>query len=215
MNLVEINSGLRERILSGEERVGLFVFGGKYLWIIDWSEHFNLNHMKNIDALCQDENLMRYLPAGKSVETYRMEVIQRYRGSLPTLTADLFPRYRDSESAKVATTDMLRREFFHEDTGLYAELSKQMEAELSFNAPMEEELVQLRMRLFSKLPKFYINYDRKIFMHMVHGRSYESAALDGWWAAEGDFEHMIPTSQRYWVRDASEDFWAVSSFKNC
>ncbi len=89
-----------------------------------------------------------------------------------------------------------------------------MESELLFNTPMREELVQLRIRLFSKLPKFYINYDRKIFMHMVHGRSYETVVLDGWWAAEGDFEHMIPTSHCYWVRSTAEDFWAVTNFSN-
>ncbi|ASS59229.1 hypothetical protein DB728_05405 [Rhizobium leguminosarum bv. viciae USDA 2370] len=105
---------------------------------------------------------------------------------------------------------LLRRELFSEDEGQYAEL----ETELLFNTPMREELVQLRIRLFSKRPKFYINYDRKIFMHMVHGRSYEAVVLDGWWGAEGDFEHMIPTYHRYWVRSTSEDFWAVTNFSN-
>lgn len=214
MNSAEIDSDLREKILSRAERIGFFVFRGEYIWIIDWDEHFNLNHMKNIDALCQDEKLMRHLPAGKTVDTYRAEVIQRYRSGIPTLTAELFPKYRDGETAKVVTTDMLRREFFFEDSGQYADLSQQVEAELSFNTPMREELVRLRMRLFLKLPKFYINYDRKIFMHMVRDRFYEKVILEGWWGVEGDFEHLIPTSHRYWVRSTDEDFWAITNFSN-
>lgn len=214
MNLAQIDAALREKVVSRAELVGLFVYRGEYTWIIDWDEHFNLDHMKNIDALSKDQNLMRYLPAGKSVEKFKAEIIQRYRAGIPTLTADLFPRYRDSETAKVVTTEMLRKEFFFEDSGQYADLSEQMEAELSFNKPVQAELVQLRSRLFSKLPKFYINYDRKIFMHMVRDRFYEKVVLDGWWGAEGDFEHMIPTSHRYWVRSIDEDFWAVTNFSN-
>ena len=137
-----------------------------------------------------------------------------FRGGILKLTKESFLRYRAGETAKITTTEVLHREFFIEDTGQYRELSTCMQKEISFNIPMREDLVQLRMRLFSKLPKFYINYDRKIFMHMVRGRFYESAALDGWWAAEGDFEHMIPISHRYWVRSIKEDFWSVTNFGN-
>jgi hypothetical protein len=73
-------------------------------------------------------------------------------------------------------------------------------------------LVDLRIKLFSKLPKFYVNFDRKIFMHMVRGRTYEAVVLDGWWGAECDFEHMIPPYHRYWVRSCDEDFWAITNF---
>ncbi|MFG5382760.1 hypothetical protein [Yoonia sp. R2-816] len=139
---------------------------------------------------------------------------KEFRGGIVTLTEDSFPTYRDGDLAKVVTTDMLRDEFFNEDSGQYADLSGAVEAELSFNTPMSEDLIQLRMRLFSKLPKFYINYDRKIFMHMVHGRLYDKVVLDGWWGAEFDFEHMMPTSHRYWTRDAREDFWAITNFSN-
>ncbi|WP_413208484.1 hypothetical protein [Rhodospirillum sp. A1_3_36] len=165
--------------------------------------------------MCRDDKLMRYLPVGQSVETYRAEVIRRYRNGLSTLTADLFPRYRDGDSAKIVTTEILRDEFFMEDSGQYSELSAPMEQSLSFDVCASEGLIQLRMRLFSKPPKFYINYDRKIFMHMVRGRSYESVVVDGWWGAECDFEHMVPTSHRYWVRSMDEDFWAVTNFSNC
>jgi hypothetical protein len=137
-----------------------------------------------------------------------------FRGGLPTLTEDLFPAYRDGGPAKVVTTEVLRDEFFIEDQGQYSELSKSIEQSLSFDAGASEEMIQLRMRLFSKLPKFYINYDRKIFMHMVRGRFYDKVVLDGWWGAECDFEHMIPISHRYWVRGVAEDFWAVTNFSN-
>lgn len=56
-----------------------------------------------------------------------------------------------------------------------------MEQSLSFGMPTSDELSILGNRIFPMLPKFYANYDRKIFMHMVRGRSYEAVVLDGWW----------------------------------
>lgn len=214
MNLAIIESSLRHKILTHEEQIAFCVYHGECIWIIDWDEHFNLDYMQNIQAVCSDKDLMNHLPADKTVEEYRKEVILRYRDGITTLTDDLFPKYRNSKSAKTVSTELLREEFFAEDTGQYKNLSKQIETEISFNTPMQETFVQLRMRLFSLLPKFYINYDRKIFMHMVRGRFYESVILDGWWGAEGDFEHMIPTSHRYWVRNKDEDFWAITNFSN-
>lgn len=214
MNLEKINQELSRLLVERKEFVGFFVYSGQYLWILDWDEHFNLDYMKNIDAVCRDKELLKYLPKNKTIIEYKDDVVRRYRDGITSLTVDLFPRYRDGNSAKVVTTELLNQEFFSEDHGQYAELSVTMEKELSFNTPMPEELVQLRSRLFSKLPKFYVNYDRKIFMHMVRGRSYEAVVLDGWWGAQGDFEHMIPTSHRYWARNQNEDFWAVTNFSN-
>lgn len=214
MNLVEIDSKLRSKIVNRQERIAFFVFNREFFWVIDWDENFNLNHIGNIDAICKNENLMRYLPAGKTIDMYRMEVIRKYRGGIPILTSDLLSTYLSGEDAKIVTTNSLRKEFFIDDAGQYGALSKEMELEISFNKPMREELVQLRFSVFSKLPSFYINFDRKIFMHMVRNRSYEKSVLDGWWGSVGDFEHMIPASERYWVRSLKEDFWAATNFSN-
>lgn len=205
MNLAEIDGDTRQRLIRREDCIGFFVFQGKYHWVVAWEAFFNLDQKKNFDAARN----AKFKPMSK--EEYS-DAMRDFRGGLPTLTEDLFPTYRDGDLAKVVTAAMLRDEFFNEDNGQYAELSGAMEAELSFNTPMSENLTQLRTRLFSKLPKFYINYDRKIFMHMVRGRFYDKVVLDGWWGAECDFEHMIPTSHRYWVRDQREDFWAVTNF---
>lgn len=214
MNLAIIDQNLRIELLSRAQTVGFIVYHGELLWLIDWADYFTLDQQKEIDALCTEDRYLNLLPSGLTPSQWNKKLQSEFRNGIPTLTDQLFPKYRNGKSAKVVTTDLLREEFFAEDTGQYQNLSKQIETEISFNTPMQETLVQLRMHLFSLLPKFYINYDRKIFMHMVRGRSYESVVLDGWWGAEGDFEHMIPTSHRYWVRDKDEDFWAITNFSN-
>ncbi|MFS8057150.1 hypothetical protein QD357_30780 [Rhizobium sp. BR 317] len=214
MNLEQISSDLREGILKREECIGFFVHSSSYYWIIDWEAHFNLDQAKNIEAMCENPQYRRFLPKGLTVDQWRVKQRQDFREGIPTLTTEVFPRYRDGTSAKVANTNLLRQEFFSEDLGQYAELSMHMENSISFDTIIPEDLIALRTRLFSKLPKFYINYDRKIFMHIVRGRQYEAVALDGWWGAQGDFEHMIPTSHRYWSRSMNEDFWAATNFSN-
>lgn len=214
MNLNQIDSSLRDFILSREKGIAFFVFEGAYYWLIDWREHFNLNQMKNIDAHCANSHIMSYLPKGTTVDQYKKQLLEDYRSGITTLTPELFPKYRDEGGGEVVSTELLRLEFFKEDCGQYRQLSELMEASLSFNSAIPEELILLRARLSYLLPKFYINFDRKIFMHMVRGRTYEAVVLDGWWGAECDFEHMIPVAYRYWVRDKMEDFWAVTNFSN-
>jgi hypothetical protein len=210
MNLDRISNELRENILKREECVGFFVHSGEYHWIIDWEAHFNLNQVKNINAICEKPQYRRFLPNGLSVDEWRQQQLEEFREGIPTLTSELFPRYCAGQSAKIVSTDLLREEFFKEDAAQYAEISGSIERSLSFGTSMSEDLSFLARRLLSKLPKFYVNYDRRLFMHMVPGRAYEAVALDGWLAAEGDFEHMVPTSYRFWSSSAHEDFWAIT-----
>lgn len=214
MNLAAINDDLRKALVSREKCIAFIVHLGEFYWLIDFPDHFTLDQQKNINALCAEERYRQFLPVGLTIQQWKEKLQNEFRGGIPTLAADQFVKYRNSELVAVVKTDILRREFFFEDSGQYESLSSAMEGELSFNTPMTEALVELRCRLFSKLPKFYINYDRKIFMHMVRGRFFENALIDGWWGAEGDFEHMIPTSHRYWTRAPTEDFWAVTNFSN-
>lgn len=208
MNLAGIDSGTREGLLKREECIGFFVFQGRYHWIVAWEAFFNLDQKKNFDAAIE-----KYKDNPRLLAEYQ-KAQKEFRSGIATLTEDSFPAFRDGDLAKIVTTEMLRGEFFLEDHGDYSRLSASIEQSLSFDTAASEDLIQLRMRLFSKLPKFYINYDRKIFMHMVRGRFYDKVVLDGWWGAECDFEHMIPTSHRYWVRNIGEDFWAVTNFSN-
>ncbi len=62
--------------------------------------------------------------------------------------------------------------------------------------------------LSSMLPSFYVNFDRRIYMHMDGTRSHEELAYSDWIAKNGDFSFLIPDLQRYWLR-RSRDYWKV------
>lgn len=203
MNLDQINDDQATRLIEGHDRLGFFVFDGAYYWIIDWEAHFNLDHGKNLRAYFQNGHLTQ-----KQYE----KAMDEFRGGVTTLTKASFPQYRDGCFAKVLSTDVLARHISVADEQSFQSLGKSMEEELSFNTPMSADLVSLRQRIADMLPKFYVNFDRNIFMHMVRGRDYQAVVPTEWWGAECDFEHMIPISHRYWQRSQQYDLWATTNF---
>ncbi|MEH7882588.1 MULTISPECIES: hypothetical protein [Rhizobium] len=124
MNLAEIDHELRKALVSGEQCIGFVIYRGEAIWLIDWVDHFTLDQQKNIDAMCTEERYRRFMPAGLTVQQWSKKLQSEFRNGIPQLTADIFPRYMDGETAKVASADLLRREFFSEDEGQYAEFSR-------------------------------------------------------------------------------------------
>lgn len=153
MKLAHINQDLRNSILERQYCIGFFVYLGAYYWIIDWEAHFNLDQKKNFDA---------HLKRGDFNKDQYEKALLSFRDGIPTLLPEYFPKYRDSKSAKVVDSSILREGFFRDDHGQYTKLESSMQEELSFNTPTPVHLVDLRIQLLSKLPKFYVNFDRKI-----------------------------------------------------
>ncbi len=205
MNLSLIENNLDNKITSGNYFIAFFVHRRKLYWIIDWSEHFNLNQLENINAICSATGDSSYKPKELTVDEWRQQMIDDYRGGIPTLTENLFPVYRDGEDAHVVTTETLRNYFWSTDIEIYKKLSKEMENFASLGARPNLNLYDEIDDLNSRLPKFYINYDRRIFIHKNYERAHETVALDGWFAEYGDFLHMIPTSHRYWTSEDGLD----------
>lgn len=58
----------------------------------------------------------------------------------------------------------------------------------------------------SRLPLFYINFDRKMYMHLEKNRFHEKSAGVEWFAQYGDFLALIPDSERYWIF-GGRDYW--------
>lgn len=212
MNLNIIDSDLEKKILEWVWYIGLFVHQRKYYWIIDWNEHFNLDHLQNIDTKCSNPRSLEQKPAELSVEQWRQRMINDYRGGIPTLTTELFPRYRDGKDAKVVTTEVLRNFLWSVDHGQLNALTAVMENYLSFGKEPTSEMEAELDNLYERLPKFYVNFDRKIFLHMCDERDHEAVVPDDWWAAKGDFLHMIPASHRYWRNENGLDLWTAQKF---
>lgn len=205
MNFHEIDKKLNNKISIGNYFISFFVYKGNFYWIIDWSEHFNMNHLKIVESICERRKNSPYRPKNLTIDEWRQKMIREFREGIHTLTTDLFPAYRDGEDAHVISTETLRDYFWSTDIEIYKKLSTEMENFLSLGTPPNLDLYDEMDVLNSRLPKFYINYDRRIFIHKNYEREHERFALDGWLAEYGDFFHMIPTSHRYWTSDDGLD----------
>ncbi|MDZ7923661.1 MAG: hypothetical protein U5M23_06295 [Marinagarivorans sp.] len=202
MNLDPLNNELIESLKSWRDCFAYIVYKKKSYWILDWESHFNLDQRKNFKASLSKGIL--------SEERYE-QVLLNYRCGIPQLTEETFDNYLALVRPHVFTTEEVRDFFFNPQWGDFRNLSGQVEDYLSFGAELTSEDRKLCGWFRAMLPKFYINFDRKIFLHLYEGRMHDKVVNDGWYGAFCDFEHMIPCSHRYWLRSLDEDLWSVTN----
>ena len=211
--VIKNNNALIEKLLTNKLHIAFFVHRGQYYWVVDWDEHFNLDYKKNIDAICSDVKLMQYLPKGTTIKEHYKTLLANYRSGISQLTEDNFTEYLDIPDVRVLSTTELASLFFSEKNFDYTELNQKIEKFISFGNSISDKYLKMLNRLRTLLPTFYINFDRKIYLHMRIERVYEKVVYTEWYGDMLDFEHMIPVLHRYWCRDINEDFWGITNFK--
>lgn len=212
MNIEHVNEKTAQGIESNTNAVGFAVHNGSYYWFIDWHEHFRMDQVKFVDALLQEPMVRDIHLKDRDIDAWRQERIANARNGLTQLTKENFLQYLDGPGVRVVSTDVLRDFFWDEDEGSYLELSHAMEKYISFEDPLTEEMEDLREIVRARLPKFYLNFDRKLFMHTFTGKNHHEMAPEDWWQEEFDFEVMIPTRFRYWEKGTNIDLWTATYF---
>lgn len=202
MNLDPFNNELIESLQDWRDCFAYVVHNRKSYWILDWEAHFNLDQLKNFQASLRKGIINK--------ERYE-KVVSDYRGGVTQLTGETFDEYLRVVNPDLFSIAELKGFFFSSDFGKTKELSGCLEEYLSYGVELSVENRRLCGLYRALLPKFYINFDRKIFLHMYDGRMHDKVVNDGWYGAECDFEHMIPCGDRYWVRSIDEDLWAVTN----
>ena len=75
----------------------------------------------------------------------------------------------------------------------------------NLNEPVSEKWDSWRMRL----PKFYINFDKKIFRHTDWDRNHKSYVPSEWEGqANNNFGLLVPDKEQYWLIDGM-NFWKL------
>lgn len=198
---------LKNQLWQGTHSIALFVYMRNHYYVIDYKENFNLDIKKDID--------LEYDNGEISKEEYFDELnSSAYRGGILELKANTFEQYLSLESVKQVNTDELRYFLFQtHDYELQNLLYEKVEAHLAYGDELirEETLDEFLFinQMSMKLPLFYINFDRKIYMHMNWDRSHESYSYKNWFSKADDFRYLVPDHESYWKRDG-KDFWKVS-----
>lgn len=191
------NQDFLDGLLSGEKSVCLFVFLKRCFWVVDDRYNFCLDAEKDYRA---------YLDKGYITNEQFLLACKEFRGGVLKLTADSFPQYLELVADKVFSSGDLTSLIVGDDSGEVTELLDKVEAYYLSGEKLSASDFAAANALSARLPKFYINFDRKIYMHMDFGRFHEELSYPDWVSKCADFNFLVPDKERYWLFRGS-DYW--------
>lgn len=189
---------LINELWSGEMSVGVFVHSGTFYWMIDHAYNFTLDAERDYRA---------YLKKGDITAEQYDSACKAFRQGFLTLTKENFRDYLLAAGESLVSRGVLEKLLY---TAAHTEIGDLvMAAERHFvtGEPLGNDTFRIANEAASTLPLFYVNFDRKIFMHMDVDRSHEDLAHTDWFAKFGDFSFLIPDSERYWT--SKGDAWKL------
>lgn len=195
---MSVNKDLLDEVFSGEKSICFFVHEKVCYWVLDDKYNFSLDAEKDYDA---------YLNKGVITRQQYLQACKEFRGGILKLTSDNFLQYIDSMDGEVLSMQALAGLFDADEICDIGGLLKAVEAYYLTGAELSADHFHSAGRVASRLPQFYVNFDRKIYMHMDVGRFHEELAYAGWFAKCADFNFLIPDSERYWVKNG--DCWKL------
>ncbi|MEM8052795.1 hypothetical protein Q4Q99_14690 [Morganella morganii] len=197
MSLESDYQNLLDAIFNGEKDIAIFVIDGFHYYLVD-----------NKGNYCIDvrPEYKEYIDKGWMDESLYGEAINSFRNGIPVLSKSNFKDYVAKNNVTVYTVDWMR-EFFisgrhNELTSFYEYIEKYLSTLVE---PVSDDWDSWRMRL----PKFYINFDKKIYRHTDWDRNHEMSVPSDWNAqANSDFGLLVPDKEQYWFIN-SMNFWKL------
>lgn len=181
---------------NGDRSICFFVHQGQCYWVLDHKYNFALDAEKDYRA---------YRDAGHITDEDYIQSCRMFRNGILKLTAHNFLQYIDDPKGTAIVCESLES-IFRVDVQCDPEtLLECVEDHYLSGGDLSPESFRLANVMASRLPLFYINFDRQIFMHMDTDRFHEALAYPDWLAKCADFSFLIPDAERYWARHG--DFW--------
>jgi hypothetical protein len=189
-----VSKSVLEDLWGGEKSVCFFVHSRKCYWVVDEKYNFTLDAEKDYRAYLEDGDITQ--------EQYERSC-KNFRGGILKMTSENFLQYLDYSREKILSSSDLKNFI-----GADHEVFEKIEHYFLTGEGLTPDLFKRVNVIHSRLPRFYINFDRKIFMHMDDVRAHESLAYPDWAAQCFDFSFLIPARERYWVV-AGNDYWKL------
>lgn len=198
MNLESSYQSLLDNIYNGEKDIAIFVLDGKHYYVFDSKVNYCIDVRPEYKFYI-DEGWMK-------AELYE-QAVNSFRNGIPILSKDNFRSYIVKNNVAVYSIDWMR-DFFvsNRDSKILIDFYEYIETFLSFlTEPVSPEWDSWRMRL----PRFYINFDKKIYRHTDWDRQHEKSVPSDWNAqANSDFGLLVPDKEQYWLINGM-NFWKL------
>ncbi|MCI9873706.1 MULTISPECIES: hypothetical protein [Pseudomonas] len=189
-----IDQEVFDDLWDGKKSIGFFVQSAQCYWVVDEKRNFTLDVDKSLRASLSNGTMTQ--------EQYERSCL-KFRNGILKMTAENFPSYLQGPSVKILLSSELQGFI-----GAESDVFERIENYYLTGEGLDSELFKNANVIRSRLPLFYVNFDRKIFMHVDDGRFHEEYVHPGWIAESSDFSYLIPSREKYWV-DAGKDFWKV------
>lgn len=198
MSLENDFQNLLSVIFNGEKDIAIFVLNGLHYYVVDEKSNY-----------CIDvrPEYKEYLAKGWMSESLYEEAVNSFRNGIPVLSKDNFDSYINQANVAVYTLDWMRSFFLSgRDNDFLVNFYHYIERFLStLTEPVLNEWDDWRMRL----PRFYINFDKKIYRHTDWDRAHEKFVPTDWNAqANSDFGLLVPDKEQYWIINGM-NFWKL------
>ncbi|WP_405119792.1 hypothetical protein [Pseudomonas leptonychotis] len=180
---------LVDDLWNGEKSICFFVHSGKYFWVVDDKFNFSLDAEKDYQA---------YLDKGHITQEQYALACMSFRDGVLKLTADSFLKYLRAEQRQVLSQQDLK-DIFVCGLDLSESLHGKVEGYYLSGTELGAKDFGEANTVASRLPMFYVNFDRKVYMHMDYGRAHEDLVYSDWFAKCSDFCHLVPDREKYWV----------------
>lgn len=198
MNLTNDYQNLLDAIFNGDKDIAIFVVDGIHYYVADNKDNYCIDVRPEYKA---------YIAKGWMKESLYDEAVSSFRNGVPVLSKDSFKDYITKNDVAIYTVDWMRSFFTlgrpDEQFVIFYDYVERFLSTLT--DPVSVEWDSWRMRL----PKFYINFDKKIYRHTDWDRSHEASVPSNWNAqANSDFGLLVPDKEQYWLINGM-NFWKL------
>lgn len=198
MNLTNDYQNLLDAIFNGDKDIAIFVVDGIHYYVADNKDNYCIDVRPEYKA---------YIAKGWMKESLYDEAVSSFRNGVPVLSKNSFKDYITKNDVAIYTVDWMRSFFTlgrpDEQFVIFYDYVERFLSTLT--DPVSVEWDCWRMRL----PKFYINFDKKIYRHTDWDRSHEASVPSNWNAqANSDFGLLVPDKEQYWLINGM-NFWKL------
>ena len=190
---------LETRVFNGELDIAMFVVNSKHYFIFDDKE----NYIIDIRTIYKD-----YLEKEIISHNQYIQALKIYRGGASLLTKNNVFDYFDSLDISPRDKKWMVNYFIE---GYDLNKLKNIYYFIESSLMSSNEIITLEdwNKLEGRLPRFYINLDRNIFMHTNWDREFENNLPQGWRGeASSRFWSLVPDEQSYWHIE-NMNFWKL------
>ena len=190
---------LETRVFNGELDIAIFVVNSKHYFIFDDKE----NYVIDIRTIYKD-----YLEKEMISYNQYIQALKLYRGGASLLTQNNVFDYFDSLDISPRDKKWMVNYFIE---GYDLNKLKNIYYFIERSLMSSNEIITLEdwNKLEGRLPRFYINLDRNIFMHTNWDREFENNLPQGWRGeASSRFWSLVPDEQSYWHIE-NMNFWKL------